>query len=276
MKKYIKKLLISFISVAFIIGVVNSVYANDIKTVDINKDELKKYLSDTDNIKAEEIVTMYTELSEKYSNKEIANMIEENKEEIISKTGIEEKTLDNGTKTLKTLDTEETRKILKEDLNIEEVQQKLDEGYSINEIVKEMEEQMPTSKKVNIAVSLLLASSIVKIFLLTVMFISCYKIIVRWIMFKKAGRHGWASIIPIYKEITYLKVCGISPWWILILIIPIFGWIIYAIVKFIARFTLAEAFDKGVGFGIGLLLLGIIFESIIAFNKNIKYVGYEE
>ena len=99
-----------------------------------------------------------------------------------------------------------------------------------------------------------------------------YKIILRWIIFKKANKHGWASIIPIYRQTTYLKVSKMSPWWILIVFIPFIGSLIYGIIKIISRFKLSKAFKKGAGFGFGLLFLPLIFESILAFNSNIKYV----
>lgn len=243
--------------------------------------ELENYIKeetsiDTANLDIAELALMYDELTEEYSNQDIANMIEENKQQIIEDTGVDEETLNTGTTILRSLDTEETKQILKEDLNIEEVQQKLDSGYTIDEVVQEMQEQMTTSNKVSIAFKLLLASSIVKTVLTILGILIIYKIIIRWIIFKKAGKHGWAAIIPIYSQITYLKVSNLNPWWILILLIPILGWIVYGIIKIISRFTLADSFERGTAFGFGLLILGIIFESIIAFNKNIMYVEYEE
>lgn len=275
MKRYIIRLSIGLIIVVLMMGLVNTIYASNVDVSSISSEDLEQYLKGAEDIEASEVVEMYTELTEQYSNQEIANMIQENKNEIINKTGIDEETLNTGTSILSTLDTEETKQILKEDLNIEEIQQKLDSGYTIDEVVQEMKEQMTTAKKVSIATKLLLASSVVKTILIVLAILVLYKLIIRWIIFRKADEHGWASIIPIYNEITYLNVCGISPWWILVLLIPIIGWLIYGIVKIIARFTLAESFNKGIGFGFGLLLLGIIFESILAFNKNIKYIEYE-
>ena len=79
MKNTTMKILISFVSILLVVGILSSSYANDVNSIHLSRIELQKYLSDTTNIKAEEVVTMYTELSEQYSNKEIANMVEENK-----------------------------------------------------------------------------------------------------------------------------------------------------------------------------------------------------
>lgn len=276
MKKSITKLMLGFIMAILMISLLNNVHASDVDFSKISKEDLEQYLKGTKDIDKSEVVEMYDELTEQYSNKDIANMVQENKKEIINKTGIDEETLNKGTSVLSTLDTEETKKILREDLDIEEIQEKLDNGYTVSQIIDDIQEQMSTAKKVSIATRLLLASSVVKTILIVLVVLALYKLIIRWIVFRKADEHGWASIIPIYNEITYLNVCGINPWWILILIIPVIGWLIYGIVKIISRFTLAEAFNRGTGFGIGLLFLGIIFESIIAFNKNIKFLEYEE
>ena len=277
MKKILIKIFLFFI--ILILG--TKVYANNLNVNEIYSNyELQKYIEESEvnieNINVEQLIEMYTDLSSGYSNQEIANIILDNKEEIINEVGIDESTLKTGTDFLRTMNTEETKKILREDINVQEIQQKLNEGYSPKQIIKEMQREMDTYTKLKITVKVLFASLIVKVILLVLLIISLYKIIIRWIIFKKAGKHGFASIIPIYNEITYLNVCNINPFWILILIIPVIGWLIYGIVKIISKFTLAEAFERGIGFGFGLLIFKIIFESIIAFNKNIKYIEFEE
>ena len=83
-----------------------------------------------------------------------------------------------------------------------------------------------------------------------------------WRIFTKAGEPGWAAIIPIYNVIVLLKIAGKPLWWILLLIIPLIN-IIPAILVPIA---IAKNFGKGVGFGLGLLFLGIIFYPILAWG----------
>ncbi len=270
----IKKIILAFIMIILVTGLVNKLYATSLNLEE--KNDLKSYLSDMSNVDEKQIVEVYSELSKQYSNQEIADMIEENKEQIINKSGIDKKDLDAGTVILRSLDTNETKKILEEDLDIEEIKEKLDKGYTLNQVIDEIQEKMPVSKKLSVATRLLLASSIIRTMLIVSAVIGIYPIIVRWIIFRKAGRHGWATIIPIYNQVTYLKVCGISPWWILINLIPIIGWIIYLIIQIISRFKLAYSFKRGTGFGFGLWFLAIIFESILAFNGNISYAGDEE
>lgn len=87
-----------------------------------------------------------------------------------------------------------------------------------------------------------------------------------WKIFTKAGQPGWASIIPIYNWIVWCKIVGRPAWWVLLLLLcfPIF-FIILCI-------DLAKSFGQGVGFAIGLILLGIIFFPILAFG-NAQYRG---
>ncbi len=256
---------------------VSKVKANDVNVSSMSAEELESYIQnetdiDTTNLDLTELALLYDELTDEYTNEDIANMIQENKEEIMESIGIDEDTLNTATTILSSLDTEEVKQILEEDLNLAEIQEKLESGYTITEIVQEMQEELSTSNKISIGFKLLFASSIVKTILIISGILIIYKIITRWIIFKKAGKHGWAAIIPIYSQVTYLKVSNLSPWWILILIIPIIGWLIYVIIKIISRFTLADSFGRGIIFGFGLLILGFIFESVIAFNRNIKFL----
>ena len=269
------------ITLIFIVLLSFSIIVNATDISNMSTSELENYIQnetsiDTTNLDIAELSIMYDEITKNYTNQDIANIIEENKDKIIEDTGVDEETLSTATTILRSLDTEETKKILKEDLNIDQMQEKLKNGYTIDEVVKEMEEQLTFQNKISILFKLLLASSIVKTFLILSGIILVYKIIVRWKIFKKAGRHGWAAIVPVYNEITYLKVSNLSAWWILILIIPVIGWAIYGIIKIISNFTLADAYGKGILFGFGLLIFEIIFESILAFNKNIKYVEYAD
>ncbi|HLB59058.1 MAG TPA: DUF5684 domain-containing protein [Bdellovibrionota bacterium] len=89
-----------------------------------------------------------------------------------------------------------------------------------------------------------------------------------WKIFKKAGVSGWFALIPILNTYVYIKVAGRPGWWILLLIIPI----VNLVVVFIVNIDLAKQFGKGVGFGIGLALLAIIFWPILAFGSA-KYQG---
>ena len=93
-------------------------------------------------------------------------------------------------------------------------------------------------------------------------------IVAMWKVFTKAGQPGWASIIPIYNIYIWCKIVGRPWWWILLMLIPFVNFI----VAIILCIDLAKSFGKGVGFGIGLALLGIIFFPILGFGSA-QYQG---
>lgn len=93
-------------------------------------------------------------------------------------------------------------------------------------------------------------------------------IVANWIIFKKAGKPGWACIIPIYNILVLLQIVDRPWWWILLMLIP--G--VNVVIGIIVYHNLSLSFGQGIGFTFGLLFLGIIFFPILAFGSA-KYVG---
>jgi hypothetical protein len=89
-----------------------------------------------------------------------------------------------------------------------------------------------------------------------------------WKIYEKAGKPGWASLIPIYNTIVSLEIIGRPWWWLFLLMIPL----VDIVVGIIIVFELAKVFGKGTGFGFGLLLLSFIFIPILALDDS-RYLG---
>jgi hypothetical protein len=89
-----------------------------------------------------------------------------------------------------------------------------------------------------------------------------------WKVFTKAGRPGWASLIPIYNVYVWCKIVGRPGWWVILMLIPF----VNIVVGIIVCFDLAKSFGKGAGFGWGIALLGIIFLPILGFGSA-QYQG---
>jgi hypothetical protein len=89
-----------------------------------------------------------------------------------------------------------------------------------------------------------------------------------WKVFTKAGRPGWASIIPIYNMYVWCKIIGRPGWWVILMLIPL----VNIVIGIIVCIDLAKSFGKGAGFGIGIALLGIIFLPILGFGSA-QYQG---
>lgn len=89
-----------------------------------------------------------------------------------------------------------------------------------------------------------------------------------WKVFTKAGKPGWAAIIPIYNIVVLLEIVGKPIWWIILMLIPI----VNIVVQIIVTHQLSKSFGKDVGFTIGLIFLGFIFFPILGFGSA-KYIG---
>jgi FtsH-binding integral membrane protein len=98
--------------------------------------------------------------------------------------------------------------------------------------------------------------------------VSLFVIVCHWRIFTKAGKPGWACIIPIYNFIVLMEIIGKPWWWLLLMLIPLVNIVIYIMILN----EISKSFGKGVGFTLGLLFLNIIFLPILAFG-DAQYVG---
>lgn len=111
--------------------------------------------------------------------------------------------------------------------------------------------------------------------ILLVIAIAALMIISSWIINIKAGRPGWAAIIPVYSQIVTLQVAKLSPWLIFIYlagIIPFVGSLAVLVFSIFVTVKVGLAFGKSGGFIVGMILLPIVFYPILAFG-NSKYIN---
>lgn len=268
-----KKIFIKIILfiIIFILAICNICFATT--SIDLEMlDELQEKTQNIDinDITEEDILNLYDDLSENYTTEDIAEIIEENKSEI-EKQGISSDIIDAGTEILRTTDSETVREIIKEDIDINDIKTKIEEGYSANEIVESIVKEIPTEQKLNIVTKLFFANAIIKTILTLIAIVFIYDTILRAIIYHKAGKHAWAAIIPIYRDVVMYQISDINPWLILLWFVPIIGWIILFGVWIIRKICLPLNFGRGPIFALGNVLFPMIFESIIAFNPNIKY-----
>ena len=95
--------------------------------------------------------------------------------------------------------------------------------------------------------------------------ISVLLIVAMWMIFKKAGKPGWAAIVPFY---TMYEITWGSGWRFLMLLIPFYN-IVLAIQT---QIKLAKAFGKSGGFAVGLIFLPYVFNPILGFDGS-TYLG---
>ena len=89
-----------------------------------------------------------------------------------------------------------------------------------------------------------------------------------WAAFVKAGKPGWACIVPIYNLIVILEIAGKPIWSILLYFVPFVNFI-FSIIVFL---DFAKAFGKGIGFGLGIIFLPFVFFPILGFGSA-QFVG---
>ena len=105
-------------------------------------------------------------------------------------------------------------------------------------------------------------------------------IVAMWKIFTKAGKPGWAAIVPVYNMVVLYQIVGLNPLLLLMLIgsiIPFVNFLVmiaFFVLSIISNIRLAKAFGKGTGFAVGLIFLPFIFQLILAFDKS-EYVGVE-
>lgn len=90
-----------------------------------------------------------------------------------------------------------------------------------------------------------------------------------WKIFTKAGKPGWAAIIPIYNIIVLLQIVELPVWYIVLFFVPIAN--IYAMFKIYIE--LAHKFGKSTGFGVATVFFSVICMPILAFSKDAVYNG---
>ena len=122
--------------------------------------------------------------------------------------------------------------------------------------------------------------------LASVLFMS--KRIGMWKLFEKAGEREWKSVVPIYNQITLLKMCKLKPIFILLyidFIIPAIGylagrdvkWITivmlvgFVIYRFMISIRLGQAFKKGDVFSFFLAFFPSILLPVLGCSKNETY-----
>lgn len=114
--------------------------------------------------------------------------------------------------------------------------------------------------------------------------LAIFILVAKYRVFVKAGEEGWKSIIPFYNIWTECKIVGLSTNWVYVYIVYIvaknfnigiitFIPAVLSLYFFIIKgISLAKSFGKGVGFGVGLTFLAIIFLPILAFG-GAQYEG---
>lgn len=106
------------------------------------------------------------------------------------------------------------------------------------------------------------------IYVIICLAVSIFAIVCMWKIFAKAGKPGWAAIVPFYNLYILFEITWGNGILFLLTLIPF----VNAIIMLITYVKLAKAFGKSGGFAVGLIFLPIIFLPMLAFGSA-QYIG---
>jgi hypothetical protein len=118
-----------------------------------------------------------------------------------------------------------------------------------------------------------LLASLTIVPIILIIAVGIFTIVVKWMVFQKAGKGGWEALIPIYNIWIQIQISGIVWWFIFIYVAVYFGvsipfiGLISMFGIFCCNYNLAIRFGKDpIGYGIGLTLVPSVFFAILAFS----------
>ena len=101
------------------------------------------------------------------------------------------------------------------------------------------------------------------------MAVAVITIVSMWKLFTKAGKPGWAAIVPIYNNIVMLEIVGRPLWWVVLYFVPFAN----IVVTIMVALETAKVFGKDTVFGVLMILFPVPMYPILAFSKNTQYLG---
>lgn len=94
-------------------------------------------------------------------------------------------------------------------------------------------------------------------------------IVANWKLFKKAGKPGFAAIIPIYNLFVEMDILNGKAYTALLYLIPPIA-VVYRIINII---RMSICYNRGLGLGIFGIFFNPIMRLILAFSDDAKYIG---
>ena len=159
MKKYVK--IIAILAIALmVLGCLTISKATTAKEENVSDFLINNTSIDFENFKDSDVITLIEELTSEYSTEELADILEQYSSEL-SEAGIDEETLGAATNFLRSTDTSDFRKLLKE-IDLDEIKTRLEKGEEFGDIIESTIDSMPASQIVGLAGKFLLTNKLFK------------------------------------------------------------------------------------------------------------------
>ena len=93
-----------------------------------------------------------------------------------------------------------------------------------------------------------------------------------WKLYVKAHQPGWAALIPIYNVFISTKIAKVTPWIMLLMLIPVVNIFAYGYLWF----NISKNFGKSDLFSFGLILFPFIFIPIIGYSDSLYLSSFAD
>ena len=100
--------------------------------------------------------------------------------------------------------------------------------------------------------------------------LSIFYLVSMWKVYEKAGKDGWAALIPIYNLYVLFEIGGQKGAYAFFIFIPFVGPIIALVFEIMAYMEIAKRFGKDTVFGVLSIFFPIVTFPILAFS-DAKY-----
>lgn len=90
-------------------------------------------------------------------------------------------------------------------------------------------------------------------------------------VFRKSGQESWQAWVPILNQIVLLKLAGLSPWLVLLNLLPVAGWVVLVY----ACHIVGRSFGYGAGMTVLAALVFPVWASVVGFGSA-RWVGLEQ
>ena len=117
--------------------------------------------------------------------------------------------------------------------------------------------------------NLAIFGAVIMVYVAIAVVVSVVMIASMWKLFEKAGKPGWAALIPVYNTIVALEVAGRPWWWVLLMFIPVAN-VVFAIMYLL---DFVKSYGKDTAFGVLSIFFPYVMFPILAFSKDAKYLG---
>ena len=97
--------------------------------------------------------------------------------------------------------------------------------------------------------------------------LAVFMLISMWKVYEKAGKPGWAALIPFYNIYVLFEIGGQKGAYMFFIFIPFFGGIITFVFEVMALLEIAKRFGKDTVFGVLSIFFPIVTFPILAFSN---------